>query len=64
MTDPSLVSDDRPPRRLAHFQVTKQHRRFAEFADAVRRHRYIEACPGAPTTGCSSDCPKKTCTRR
>lgn len=41
MTEPSLVSDDRPPRRLAHFQVTKQHRRFVEFADAVRRLRDI-----------------------
>ena len=25
-------------RRLAPFMITKQHRRFVEFADAVRRH--------------------------
>jgi hypothetical protein len=30
-----------PPRMLVGFQITKQHRRFVEFADAVRRHRYI-----------------------
>ena len=51
MTEPAKVADLRPPRRLAAFQITKQHRRFVEFANAVRRHRYIGACYGAPGLG-------------
>src|SRR5450755_2754511 len=51
MSESAGATTERPPRRLAGFQVTKQHRRFVEFADAVRRHRYIGACYGAPGLG-------------
>ena len=46
MASPTLT-----PRMLVAFQITKQHRRFVEFADAVRRHRYIGVCYGAPGLG-------------
>ncbi len=51
MSQPPSVADQRPPRRLTPFLITRQHRLFLEFADAVRRHRYIGACYGAPGIG-------------
>ncbi|WP_433444991.1 hypothetical protein [Nonomuraea sp. CA-141351] len=35
----------------APIMATKEHKRFLEFADAVRRKRYIGLCFGAPSVG-------------
>jgi hypothetical protein len=40
-----------PPPGDADFIVTKEYRRFTEFADAVRRECYIGLCYGQPGVG-------------
>jgi hypothetical protein len=51
--DPTAAANttDSGPPAATPIMVTKEHRRFLEFADAVRRKRYVGLCFGAPGVG-------------
>lgn len=50
------MSTATPTAPTAEFLITKEHRRFTEFADAVRHDRYISSRNAWPIRDCHGRC--------